>query len=1813
MTDHFENDDENEPDEENGPEDTRPDSDHGGGPDPNEETVQWSESPGQSTVDIPPTPGQSTRIFAGGQRGRSADSDATTDTLDAESIHATRVDNHDSGSDSRPIDATIDAIDVTVPMDAPDIRLPPDERDDQDTLDPADAPDPAPPSVMQSRDISQTINPRELSKEDAAFWGSAAIDASKANRSQPTKLRPAVERSIHESKLHIRERDLAIPTRDPDAPSDYRLIRLLGRGGMGNVYVARQSSLDRMIAVKVIKPLPKDKRQSLRQSGRLEAVERERRQQFLSEAVVTGDLDHPNIVPIHDIAVAADNTLFYAMKRVVGKPWLKTIHEKTRDENLEILLKVCDAIAFAHTRGVIHRDIKPENIMLGDFGEVLVMDWGLAIAQPEFEKKQTITFSAGLGGTPAFMSPEMALGPVDAIGPHSDIYLLGATLYYIVTGHAPHQAENVTQCIRKVAVNEIQEVSPQHRGELMDIALRAMATEPKDRYPSVQEFQQAIRSYRSHSESIAISTAAEREHQRAVETSRYESFSRSAHGFEQALELWDGNQAAAEGLARCRIDHATAAYDNGDYDLGLSLLDASNSDHLDLIEKLNEGLRQRELRSVRLHLFRRLVAASVLFILVGGSIALYVINDKRNEANEQREIAETALKVAKEQTQIAKAQRDRAIASEELAADRLTEVEKKKAEVERQKGIAEENERLAIKARADAETNEQKAKDQKKIADQNAADALRQQQRAETSEQAALVSLQRARYESYLSQIGLAKARIDGNEFDDARLILKAIRQAAPDDPPTWEWRYLWQLANQSRDEVRFGAGVVDLAVTSNRRSAVVVCNDASVHRSNLDPGYGPTWIRKDLDATCTDIADDERWIAVGTKSGAVLVINPLTGQTLRRLDGHDATVTDVTFLPDGRLVTASSDRTISLWDLNRPQRLAQGWHLAPVVALAAHQSNAGDPPTIVAAVSDGKISRVVAWRIETDRFGRIGEFSEHPFPVASLALSADGQLAASGDTRGNVYLWRPQQLRPTDFDAAIKKAITSIGDASDSPSQSNEVRNESDAFVANWTAHPDAVGVIRFDDADETLLTGSDDYTIRAWNLADQSLRYTLRGHGGWVRGLDITLDESGGGAIVSGSVDQTVRLWDRPARESLAQEQDESADGTAKYETRLHQDEILAARLDPSGSRLISASRDHTARILGVDRTTMTFREISRFNIKERLPGELNEGTEFLAMSARLDTAGKRLFVGSADATIRIWDVGSGTQLGSLAGTGINNAFALSRDGRRLLSGSSRPDAKALLWDVDPSSGVPKILHRLPAGEQAVTAFAISATGEIAITGDRGGRLIVWDTTTGQPLGQPVDLLRGHRINELAISPDDSSLWVASDNGQLVEIDLSSRQPRRRLDHDGFVTSVSLSPRGDQAVTLSAQTTRDRFVTTATWWDLATEQSRRLDQVQAELDENGQTSGDHPHLTSARFGDRGSDVVICRQAGGGRGGRVTMVDLAGEQTKSFDLPAAIGAPESGLLSGDDHLITLNGEAAFRWSIRAMEHQKSYRPHASVVDACFTPDGKFAATASRSVRLWKTDTGAAIDKLENPHPGAITGMDIASRMDERGYRIITSGAGAEARLWRWKDPETGFDLERVFGIEGTEVAHVRFAPDGETLLLAGADGSIRAQPLDGAAATFGWRLPAGLAPTCIACSNDGRYIAVGASDKTAWLIDMSAGESVKPRVMRGHADRIESISVVSDGSSPIRVLTASRDKSARVWDPRLSVQQDDLSAASDVIFGREVLALRRHTQGVTAIDRSADGNLVITAARDGNVLLWPAPDARPIDNDAQP
>ena len=294
--------------------------------------------------------------------------------------------------------------------------------------------------------------------------------------------------NVGERGTYVRMRTL----RDIDEPvseeADYELLEKLGEGGMGIVYRARQCSMNREVAIKRIKPASQTAQS---------------RAKFMVEAAVTGELAHPNIVPIHDLGSNKEGDLFYSMKVVTGDSWRDVIGKKALAENIETLMRVADAVAFAHARNIVHRDLKPENVMLGDFGEVLVMDWGLA---GKLEPGKSLP----AGGTPAYMAPEMAreflsqvgqptAEPLAPTGKGSDIYLMGAMLFEIVTGHPPHASDGIGspreqafQCLCNAAENKFVDHGG-HAGELLTIAMQAMSDHPGDRFLSVGEFQDTLR------------------------------------------------------------------------------------------------------------------------------------------------------------------------------------------------------------------------------------------------------------------------------------------------------------------------------------------------------------------------------------------------------------------------------------------------------------------------------------------------------------------------------------------------------------------------------------------------------------------------------------------------------------------------------------------------------------------------------------------------------------------------------------------------------------------------------------------------------------------------------------------------------------------------------------------------------------------------------------------------------------------------------------------------------------------------------------------------------------------------------------------------------------------------------------------------------------------------------------------------------------------------------------------------------------------------------------------------------------------------
>jgi serine/threonine protein kinase len=292
-----------------------------------------------------------------------------------------------------------------------------------------------------------------------------------------------------------------------DAPR-YTVLEEIGRGGMGTVYIAIDEPLGREVAIKVSNAVA------------TAAVERRLR----AEARILAQLEHPGIVPVHDVGTLADGRMFYVMKRVRGRTLLEHLRDvPDTGERLRIFERICETVAFAHARGVIHRDLKPDNVMVGPFGEVLVMDWGVAkalstdadaagedpSARGPAGDARGHTDPGTVLGTRGFMAPEQAGGGRVAVDERADVYGLGAMLVTLLTGSAAPLAEAPAD--RRL---------DQEKGiprALRAIAARALAADPADRYPSVNALAADVSRYRA---GLAVEAHRETLVERAVRVAR---------------------------------------------------------------------------------------------------------------------------------------------------------------------------------------------------------------------------------------------------------------------------------------------------------------------------------------------------------------------------------------------------------------------------------------------------------------------------------------------------------------------------------------------------------------------------------------------------------------------------------------------------------------------------------------------------------------------------------------------------------------------------------------------------------------------------------------------------------------------------------------------------------------------------------------------------------------------------------------------------------------------------------------------------------------------------------------------------------------------------------------------------------------------------------------------------------------------------------------------------------------------------------------------------------------------------------------------
>lgn len=371
-------------------------------------------------------------------------------------------------------------------------------------------------SVQSRERMKQSL--RAASQQPGSSGLSATVSPDQASAVPPADVERTLTAARGPGLSSLSDAMSATGLEQRSMKSRFTLIRELGRGGLGTVWLARDEKLNRSVALKEMNP------------GSAEFPRAWER--FHREAEITGHLEHPNVVPLYQFGTDADTGQpFYAM-RFVGKRTLVDAIEEYHDRRLAgedvtmdlhrlltAFIGVCQAIAYAHSRGVIHRDLKPENVALDSFGQVIVLDWGLAKVADDHETENVLsgehpladsafhrTMAGEIIGTPLYMAPEQASGRLDDVDHRTDIYGLGAILFAMLTGHAPHQNSSVTDGA-PVSVSRLLQLvaagpSPRPRdstasipADLEAICMKAMQFKPHSRFQSTLEMSEAVQQW----------------------------------------------------------------------------------------------------------------------------------------------------------------------------------------------------------------------------------------------------------------------------------------------------------------------------------------------------------------------------------------------------------------------------------------------------------------------------------------------------------------------------------------------------------------------------------------------------------------------------------------------------------------------------------------------------------------------------------------------------------------------------------------------------------------------------------------------------------------------------------------------------------------------------------------------------------------------------------------------------------------------------------------------------------------------------------------------------------------------------------------------------------------------------------------------------------------------------------------------------------------------------------------------------------------------------------------------------------------------
>jgi len=1053
--------------------------------------------------------------------------------------------------------------------------------------------------------------------------------------------------------------DVMLPRVDP---AHYAMSGELARGGIGRILRARDLRLDRPVAVKeLISP----------------AWEAEPR--FVAEAFVTARLQHPAIVPVYEAGRWPDGKPFYSMKLVSGRSLADVIAEReSLDQRLELLphvLTVSEAIAYAHSERIIHRDLKPANVLVGDFGETVVIDWGLAkdlsraeeVESTDAEHSPGNTPDEGLTrvgtvmGTPAYMPPEQAAGqPVDE---RADVYALGAILYHLLAGIRPYEGQSSEQVLRCVVDGPPPPLAARQEGipvELLAIVTKAMARQPSERYPSARALSEDLRRF-------------------------------------QTGQIVGAHQYSRVQLLRRFVRRYRAAVTVTGVAVVL-LLTLGVVSFLNVVEQRNTAKRAQEEALDRADELLLMQARAAVEQVPNEALSwLLKLSPRFKDWATVRTIAADARAQGFATVLRGHAQH---VNSTAFSADGRWLVSASDDHTLRVWDLQSGDVKV-LTGHTDEAWNGVFLPEGRGLVSGSKDGTLRRWDLT-TGQGTVLATLSGPvsgmglgcrggcvvavnRKDDVLYRWDVATGAVHSFHTGvtsvgrltispDGTQVFIQGNQHAPSALGDVE-RGTFQVLDPAAPP-RVGAFSPDGRLfTVNPQGQLQLWTPGSTRARLLARGLGV--------ASALAFVPGTSLVAVGTRDGTLSLWNIDTGESRELPLGHEARVTGLDVTQDGRyLVSGSADRTARLWDLssNHPPRVLRGSRGRIHAVLFSP-----DGQRLALPSSDGQV-RLFSVKTEVHEL-----LAENPSGQRALVLSADGRrlasLSARGvlrllDTASGASLLEEPGVSPNAIAFSPKGRWLAFGGASGRV----HLRESSTGGAARSLAgHEANITALRFSAEGRALATADEAGDVWLWNPTSGT-GHRLGAHGTRVRELAFSPE---GGRLASSGDEGTVRVWDVAA-------------GTSRP-LRGHEDTVLGLAFFPDGKRLVSGGMDHTLRFWDL----------------ETGQGERRDASGGGILELRMSPDGAWVAVrNEQDGRVMLWDGKTGEPRGILSGhLGDVTAIAFSPDSTRLASASL--DKTVRLWDL--SNQRSRALRGHTGDVEAVAFFPDGNT--LVSTGQDGG----------------------------------------------------------------------------------------------------------------------------------------------------------------------------------------------------------------------------------------------------------------------------------------------------------------------------------------------------------------------------------------------------------------------------------------------------------------------------------------------------------